>query len=184
MSLATCVLRFARPARTRAVAVLCGLALAMAGAATVRAQSRPHSLVGHRAPAFALKNFQQKTVRLSQYRGKVVLLNFWASWCAPCLAEMPTFVKWQHEYHGKLQVLGVNMDDKRPKAEAAVKKLKVDYPVLVGSAHIGEKFGGVYGLPESFVIDAHGVVRAQFQGGNHVKQIHAEIEHLLAHSGH
>jgi thiol-disulfide isomerase/thioredoxin len=163
------------------VACLALLLLIVAAAAPARAQDNPHKLVGHPAPAFALKDFQQKTIHLSQYRGKVILLNFWASWCAPCQAEMPTFAQWQSQYRGKLQVIGVNMDDEMPKAEAVARKLKVNYPLVVGTAHMGEAYGGIYGLPVTFLIDAHGRIRAEYQGGNHVSQIHAEIQNLLAH---
>jgi cytochrome c biogenesis protein CcmG/thiol:disulfide interchange protein DsbE len=169
--------------RRCAAAFVCGLALALAFGLPARAQDQSHTLVGHRAPALALKDFQQRTMRLAQYRGKVVLLNFWASWCAPCEQEMPAFAQWQTEFHGRLQVLGVNMDDDRGKATAAAGKLKVNYPLLVGSAHIGDAYGGIYGLPVSFVIDQRGVVRAEYQGGNHVQAIHAEIARLLADSG-
>ncbi|MGC8550748.1 MAG: TlpA family protein disulfide reductase [Acidobacteriaceae bacterium] len=160
------------------------LLLSVAAFTPARAQDGPHKLVGHLAPAFALKNFQQKTIHLSQFRGKVILLNFWASWCAPCQAEMPTFAQWQSQYHGKLQVIGVNMDDEMPKAEAVARKLKVNYPLVVGTAHMGEAYGGIYGLPVTFLIDAHGRIRAEYQGGNHVSQIHSEIQNLLAHPAH
>jgi thiol-disulfide isomerase/thioredoxin len=165
----------------RFAACLAILLFFIAAEAPARAQDNPHKLVGHPAPAFALKDFQQKTIHLSQYRGKVILLNFWASWCAPCQAEMPTFAQWQSQYHGKLQVIGVNMDDEMPKAEAVARKLKVNYPLVVGTAHMGEAYGGIYGLPVTFLIDAHGRIRAEYQGGNHVSQIHAEIQNLLAH---
>ena len=60
-------------------------------------------------------------------------------------------------------------------------KLKVNYPLLVGTAHMGQAYGGIYGLPVTFLIDAHGRIRAEYQGGNHVKQIQAEIQSLLSH---
>ncbi len=164
----------------RAVACVCGLALAATCRLPLTAQDGPHKLIGHRAPAFVLQDFQHKPLRLAQYRGKVVLLNFWASWCAPCEEEMPAFSQWQNEFHGRLQVLGVNMDDDMAKAHAAAGKLKVGYPLLVGGAHIGSTYGGIYGLPVSFVIDQRGIVRAEYQGGNHVQAIHAEIARLLA----
>lgn len=170
--------RFQIPAL--AALLLCALVFTVAVSPS-HAQDQPHSLVGHPAPAFALKDFQNKTIHLSQYRGKVVLLNFWASWCAPCQAEMPTFAQWQSQYHGKLQVIGVNMDDEMPKAQAVAGKLKVNYPLVVGTAHMGQAYGGIYGLPVTFLIDAHGRIRAEYQGGNHVKQIQAEIQRLLSH---
>lgn len=169
--------------RSLAAGVALGAFLLAAGAVpAAHAQNAPHNMTGHLAPAFALKDFQNHIVHLSQYRGKVVLLNFWASWCAPCQAEMPTFVQWQNQYHGKLQVIGVNMDDETPKAEAVARKLKINYPLVVGTAKLGNTYGGIYGLPVSVVIDAHGRIRGEYQGGNHVTEIHAEIEHLLAHT--
>jgi thiol-disulfide isomerase/thioredoxin len=175
---------FAPAARLRrrvAGIALSSLLLLTTAVVPAHAQNHPQSLVGHPAPAFTLKDFQHKTVQLSQFRGKVILLNFWASWCAPCQAEMPTFARWQNQYHGKLQVIGVNMDDEMPKAEAVARKLKVNYPLVVGTAHMGESYGGIYGLPVTFLIDARGHIRAEYQGGNHVSQIHAEINRLLPH---
>ena len=130
---------------------------------------------------FRLDNLSGNTVSLNSFRGHVVLLNFWASWCAPCQEEMPSFVKWQSQYHGKLQVIGVTMDDATPKAQATAKKLKVNYPIVAGTAPMARSYGGIYGLPVTFLIDAQGRIRAEYQGGNHLSQIHAEIQRLLTH---
>jgi peroxiredoxin len=149
---------------------------------TVRAQQPSHSLIGHVAPRFQLKGLHGQSVSLAAYKGKVVLLNFWASWCAPCQAEMPAFEQWQRSYGpGKFQVIGVSMDDGATQAAAAVKKLHVTYPIAVGNARLGNLYGGIYGLPVTFLIDRQGHIRAQYAGGNDQKAIHAEIEHLLAH---
>jgi len=165
-------------------AVALGAWMLAAGAASpAQSQDTGRSVVGRAAPAFALKDFGGRVVRLSQYRGKVVLLNFWASWCGPCQLEIPAFEKWQTQYGGRLQVVGVSMDDNAAKATAAARKLKVNYPVVMGSAELGNRYGGIYGLPASFVIDAEGHVRAEYQGGEHVKEIQAEIERLLAGNG-
>lgn len=164
-----------------AIAFGCLLLLCVA-ASPAHAQDQSLKMIGRRAPAFALPDFHHETIHLAQFRGKVVLLNFWASWCAPCQAEMPTFAQWQKQYRGKLQVIGVNMDDEMPKAQAVANKLKVNYPLVIGTAHMGEAYGGIYGLPVTFLIDGHGRIRAEYQGGNHVEQIHTEIEHLLAYS--
>jgi len=175
-------------ARRRASSAVCGvvlgaLLLAAGPARSAQAQEQARSVVGRAAPAFALKDLHGQVERLSEYRGKVVLLNFWASWCGPCQVEMPTFARWQSQYGGKLQVVGVSMDDDASAAEAVVRKLKIDYPVVMGTAGMGNRYGGVYGLPVSFVIDAEGRVRAEYEGGNHVNEIKAEIAHLLAGSG-
>lgn len=97
---------------------------------------------------------------------------------------MPTFAQWQSQYHGRLQVIGVNMDDELPKAEAVARKLKVNYPLVTGTDPMGNAYGGIDGLPVTFVIDAHGRIRAEYKGGNHVHEIQAEIAHLLAHPVH
>ncbi|ACO31329.1 MULTISPECIES: TlpA disulfide reductase family protein [Acidobacterium] len=146
-----------------------------------QAQQPAHSLNGHPAPRFQLKGLNGQPVSLAAYKGKVVLLNFWASWCAPCQAEMPTFEQWQRSYGpAKFQVIGVSMDDGAAQAAAAVKKLHVTYPVAVGNAHLGNLYGGIDGLPVTFLIDRQGRIRAEYAGGNDQKAIHAEIDHLLA----
>lgn len=152
--------------------------LSLAGVARATPKNAPQGLIGHLAPSFTLKDFQNKTIQLSEYRGKVVLLNFWASWCAPCQAEMPVFVQWQKHYGAKLQVLGISMDDNLSQAEAAARRLKVDYPLMTGSEQVGEAYGGIFGLPETFLIDRQGKIRAEFQGGNHLAAIQAGIERL------
>src|SRR5215207_9640131 len=89
----------------------------------------------NQAPALALKDLRGRTVRLSNYKGNVVLLNFWATWCPPCRAEMPDLVKWQREFRSKgLRVIGITY----PPAEVAevrrfVRSIHVNYPVLLGS---------------------------------------------------
>ena len=148
----------------------------------VLAQPPAHTLVGHVAPHFSLTGLQGKPVSLSAYRGKVILLNFWASWCAPCQDEIPTFEQWQHTYGpGKFQVIGISMDDGAAQAAAAVKKLHVAYPVAVGDAHIGELYGGIYGLPITLLIDREGRIRARYAGNSDLKAMHVEIDRLLAH---
>lgn len=155
------------------------LLLAVGGASPAVAKSASRSLVNRVAPAFTLKDLDGRTIRLSQYRGKVVLLNFWASWCAPCQAEMPEFARWQTRFGGKLQVLGISMDDNLAQARAAARRLKINYPLLAATQEAGEAYGGIYGLPETFLIDQQGKIRAEFQGGNHLKEIQAAIKSLV-----
>ncbi|MGA8736779.1 MAG: TlpA disulfide reductase family protein [Terriglobales bacterium] len=112
------------------------------------------------APDFALQSLDGKTVRLSDFRGKPVVLNFWATWCGPCKIEMPWFVDLQKEYGpAGLQFLGVAMDDASAKdiAEFA-ESMKVNYPILIGKESVGDAYGGVQFLPETFYIDRDGKV--------------------------
>jgi cytochrome c biogenesis protein CcmG/thiol:disulfide interchange protein DsbE len=147
------------------------------------AQEAPgHAAFGRPAPNFTRIDLTHKPVELSHYRGKVVLLNFWASWCGPCLTEMPIFAQWQNQYNGRgLQVIGVSMDDSVHDAASAVAKLRLDYPVVMGDEHIGIAYGGVLGLPVTFLIDRSGIIRGRYQGAD-LTRIKSDLEHLLGAS--
>jgi cytochrome c biogenesis protein CcmG, thiol:disulfide interchange protein DsbE len=135
--------------------------------------------VGHSAPNFSRADLTHRKIVLSSYRGKIVLLNFWATWCEPCLTEMPTFVEWQKEYgSGNFQVIGVSMDDAAPEVIATVSRLKLNYPVLMGDEYLGADYGGVLGLPVTFLIDRDGKIRARYQGTS-LTRIHSDIQNLL-----
>ena len=115
---------------------------------------------GSVAPDFELQSLDGKPVRLSDFRGKAVLLNFWATWCAPCKIEMPWFVDLQKQYAAQgLQVIGVAMDDSGEEAIAKfAKQMGVNYPVLIGKEAVGDAYGGVEFLPTTFIIDRQGKV--------------------------
>jgi len=147
-----------------------------------RAQE-PRSLVGRRAPEFSLDDLHGTHVDLARDRGKVVLLNFWATWCAPCKVEMPRFMEWQREYGARgLVVVGVSIDDSEAPARAFVEKLHVNYPVVMGNAQLGERYGGVLGVPVTFLIDRAGVVRARFDGEEHLGAEERQMRGLLGGS--
>src|ERR1700735_404835 len=135
--------------------------------------------VGHAAPNFSRRGLDHRKIALSSYRGKIVLLNFWATWCEPCLTEMPTFVEWQKEYgSGNFQVIGISMDDAAPEVIATVSRLKLNYPVLMGDEYLGAAYGGVLGLPVTFLVDRDGKIRARYQGTS-LPRIHRDIQNLL-----
>jgi thiol-disulfide isomerase/thioredoxin len=112
------------------------------------------------APDFTLESLDGKNLSLSDLRGKAVLLNFWATWCAPCKIEMPWFVELQSEYGSQgLQIVGVAMDDSSKEDIAKfAKDMGVNYPVLLGKEAVGEEYGGVPALPESFFIGRDGKI--------------------------
>jgi thiol-disulfide isomerase/thioredoxin len=119
---------------------------------------------------------------LKAYRGKVVLLNFWATWCAPCQVEMPRFVAWQKEYGPRgLQIIGISMDDDPTLVRSVYRKLHLNYPVAMGDATLGELYGGVLGLPVTFLIDRNGEVRARYEGQTDLGKIDLQLQSLLAH---
>src|SRR6266849_8307509 len=110
------------------------------------------------APDFSLESLDGKNMRLSDLRGKAVLLNFWATWCAPCKIEMPWFVELQNQYGREgLQVVGVAMDDASKEDIAKfAKDMGVNYPILIGKESVGDQYGGIPALPESFFIGRDG----------------------------
>lgn len=106
-----------------------------------------------------------RPIRLSTFRGKVVLLNFWATWCGPCLAEIPRLAKWQNRLGAQgLQVIGVSMDDEEADVVKWIQKLNLPYPIVMSDARLSLRYGGVLGLPMSFLIDRHGMLRQRFEG--------------------
>lgn len=135
---------------------------------------------GDAAPDFALENFDGQALRLADFRGKLVLLNFWASWCGPCVDEMPHLSAWQHIYGAAgFQVIGVSMDDEAAPVKDFLAKHPVDYPIILGDARLAERFGGILGLPQSFLIDRHGLVVARYKGERDLSQIEADIKSQL-----
>jgi|SRR5208282_2801333 thiol-disulfide isomerase/thioredoxin len=112
------------------------------------------------APDFTLESLDGKNVKLSDLRGKAVLLNFWATWCGPCKIEMPWFVELQNEYGAQgLQIVGVAMDDSgKDEIAKFAKEMGVNYPVLLGKEAVGDEYGGVPALPESFFISRDGKI--------------------------
>src|SRR5579862_1240765 len=112
------------------------------------------------APDFSLESLDGKITRLSDFRGKAVLLNFWATWCGPCKIEMPWFIDLQKEYGSQgLQIVGVAMDDASKEDIAKfAQDMGVNYPILIGKESVGDEYGGVPALPESFLIARDGKI--------------------------
>ena len=132
------------------------------------------------APDFTLKSIDGQPVTLSSYRGKVVLLDFWATWCTPCRAEIPRFIEWQKKYGDQgLVVLGVSMDDSSKDAANYAREMKIAYPVVMGTNEVADAYGGVLGLPVNLVIARDGRVVTKAVGATDLaaleKQIAAEL---------
>jgi peroxiredoxin len=115
---------------------------------------------GKPAPDFTLESLDGKSVRLSDYKGQAVLLNFWATWCGPCKIEMPWFVELQKEYGPQgLQIVGVAMDDaSKEEITKFAKEMGVNYTILLGKETVGQQYGGVDVLPTTFFIDRDGKI--------------------------
>lgn len=148
-------------------------------------QSGAGQLQGQPAPDFALASLDGKTVKLSDFRGKAVLLNFWATWCEPCKIEMPWFVELQKQYGPRgLQVLGIAMDDSGVKEiDDFAKKMNVNYPIVIGKESVGDQYGGIPYLPSTFYIDRDGKVIDRIFGLVSRSEIESDIQKALASSG-
>lgn len=137
--------------------------------------------VGDRVPDFVRPDFANKSIQLSEYRGKLVLLNFWATWCPPCREEMPLFSQWQRDFGTKgLQVLGVSMDDEAASVRQFLAEYPVSYPIVMGDVALAETFGGVLGLPLSYLIDEQGHVIGRYQGEPGLAQMETELKRRMA----
>jgi peroxiredoxin len=142
--------------------------------------SAPKAAANGEAPDFSLTDLQGKQLALSRYRGKVVLLDFWATWCAPCLEEIPHFVQMQDKYAGQgFQAIGISMDDGPKPVQAFYQEHKLNYPVAVGTAKLAESYGGILGLPITFVINRDGRIRKKFIGATDPRAIEQEVVHAL-----
>jgi len=132
------------------------------------------------APDFNLSQLDGPTLRLSSYRDKIVLLDFWATWCAPCREETPNLVNLQKEYGDRgLQIIGVSMDDSAEPVHAFYRQFHMNYPVVMGNAKTGELYGGVLGLPIAFLIDRNGRIYKKHVGATDPAVFEKEINLLL-----
>lgn len=132
------------------------------------------------APDFTLPQLSGEPLTLSNYRGKVVLLDFWATWCAPCRVETPSLVALQTRYRDQgLQIIAVSMDDTSDPVPGFYQQFKMNYPVVMGNAKIGEEYGGVLGLPIAFLIDREGRIQKKHIGATEESIFEKEITTLL-----
>lgn len=146
----------------------------------IAAQSGPSALAHYTAPNFSRQDVRNRqTIRLAAFHGDVVLLSFWATWCEPCLAEMPAFNEWQKQYGSHhFQVIGVSMDDAPANVVSTVARLKLNYPVIMGDEHLAAAYGGILGLPVTFLIDRDGRVQARYENAE-LASIQRDIQRLL-----
>ena len=132
------------------------------------------------APDFKLPGLDGKPVTLADSHGKVILLNFWATWCGPCRAEIPDLIELQNKYKDRLQILGLVVDDDDQDAiKEFVEKFTINYPVAIASNDTRIRYGGIAALPTSFVLDAEGRIVQKHEGLRDPILYETEIRSLL-----
>jgi thiol-disulfide isomerase/thioredoxin len=133
-----------------------------------------------KVPTVALKSYSGETFTLAGDDKEVTLLVFWATWCQPCLMEMPTLVKLHDKYRGRnFRVVSINVDDPEgQKVKSIARDYGINYPVLVGNEEIMKQFGGIVALPTSFLIGRDGRIREKLQGlypEEHLEQLVLQV---------
>jgi peroxiredoxin len=176
----------------RALLCLIGLTAAL-GMASVscrearapRPAATPPGPGGHadsdRAPDFTLPGLKGEPVRLSDFQGRVVLLDFWATWCGPCRMEVPHFKQLIEKYGGRgFVVLGVSLDDTGAEVvRPFVATHEIAYPVVIGDQYTATRYGGVSALPTTFLIDRQGRVVKKYVGYRDLETFEEDIKPLL-----
>jgi thiol-disulfide isomerase/thioredoxin len=143
--------------------------------AVVRFVSNPQP-----APPFLVKDIDGNVVSTASWPGKVVILNFWATWCSPCREEIPFLIKLTKKYKDGLLVVGVSLDEGSPGGvKEFAERFGISYPIVMGSAELIREYGGMPAVPKSFVVNKHGQIVQKHNGLLPPVMVENEIRALL-----
>jgi peroxiredoxin len=138
---------------------------------------------GATAPVLSLTDLKGNRIETARYKGKVVMVNFWAAWCTPCASEVPQIMALQDRYREQgLEVIGVSMEDTDTALREFYAKYKMNYPVIAGNAKVAEAYGGILGLPTTVLITRDGQVKGKYPGLIDFAKLEPEIQSLLSGS--
>ncbi len=168
-----------------AVVGIAGLAVALRCTGSGTSGAEEAAWLGKAAPDFELIDLSGKTVRLSDFKDRVVLLDFWATWCAPCRMEIPEFVQLQKQYADKgFTLLGVALDDEGAAVVKPVaQNLGINYPVVIGNTQVAAAYSGIQALPTTFLIGHDGKILKTYVGARDKSEFEHDIQSALAKSG-
>ena len=130
-------------------------------------------------PALTVADLNGKTLDTSIYKGKVLLVNFWAAWCTSCADEVPQFMALEKKYGDGLQVIGFSVDDDPQELRDFYRKYQMNYPVAPSTPRVAEAFGGVFGLPTTVIVGRDGKMRARYEGTPDFAALEKEIHGLM-----
>lgn len=138
--------------------------------------------VGSMAPAYALPDLDGKIVKNSDFLGKVVILDFWATWCPPCIKEVPEFVRLQSKYKDQgLEIVGLSLDEKGAEdVRPFVEQHQVNYTMLIANDGTANAYGGITGIPTTFIVDKSGKIVKRFMGYTDPEVFEEAIRPLIA----
>jgi cytochrome c biogenesis protein CcmG/thiol:disulfide interchange protein DsbE len=134
-----------------------------------------------KAPNFSLQTQNGKVIELSKLKGKVVLVNFWATWCPPCRAEIPDFIEVYNTYKSKgFEIVGIALDeDGWSKVAPYIEEVKINYLVVLGSAKVVQQYGGIEAIPTTFIVDKNGYIAGTQVGLLSKETLEQKLKSLL-----